>query len=153
MSDYSPVGARAHVGSTGRGAIEATGGAESVLLDIDEGLATRPIPIVAERKLGESNQAVFPFGLGTARLAAIDDIAAGRILHRFAVRGGNLYDVGDEDGSGRSQELVGAWFAAHRPARVFTVLTPAPERDGGRASGAGRIVRAVDAALARSRRR
>lgn len=151
MSDFSPVGARAHVGSLGRGAIEAAAAADSGPLDPDEGPATRPITIVAERRLGESGHALFPFGLGTARLAAIDEVDAGRILHRFAVRGGGLYDVGDEDGSGRSQELVGEWLAAHRPERVFTVLTPSPARDGGRATGPGRIVRAVDAALARLR--
>ncbi|MFC4243100.1 aldo/keto reductase [Gryllotalpicola reticulitermitis] len=151
MSDYSPVGARAHVGSTGRGAIEAAVSAEAALFAADDDAATRPISIIAERKLGESGLAVFPFGLGTARLAAIDEVAAGRILHRFAVRGGGLYDVGDEDGSGRSQQVVGDWFAANRPGRVFTALTPSPERDGGAATGSTRIVRAVEAALRRLR--
>lgn len=152
MSDYSPVGARAHVGSSGRGAVEAAAvSGEFALMGLDEGVATRPIPIVAERRLGESGLAVFPFGLGTARLAAIDELAAGRILHRFAVRGGSLYDLSDEDGSGCSQEVVGEWFAANRPERVFTALTPSPQRDGGRATGSARIVRSVEAALARLR--
>lgn len=150
VSDYSPVGARAHVSQGGRGALQgsAAGDSESVFAGDDAAL-TRPVPIVAERRLGMTEQAVFPFALGTARLAALDGVAAERILHRFATRGGDLYDVSDEDGSGRSQEIVGAWLSTHRPNRVFTMVSPAVERDGAGSAGSQRIVRAVEAVLRR----
>jgi aryl-alcohol dehydrogenase-like predicted oxidoreductase len=152
VSDYSPVGAREHVSRAGRGAIEGRARNEAELFfAADDADATRPIPIIAERRLGETELAVFPFALGTARLAAVDEVAAQRILRRFATRGGSLYDVGDDDGSGRSQELVGGWLAAARPGRVLTVLTPDLDSDGGRASGAQRLVSAVEAALRRLR--
>jgi len=152
VSDYSPVGARAHVSQGGRGALagSAVGEPESVFAGDDAAL-TRPVPIVAERRLGATGRAVFPFALGTARLATLDELAAERILHRFAVRGGDLYDVSDEDGSGRSQGLVGDWLATRRPSRALTMLSPAVERDGGGSTGSERVIRAVDAALRRLR--
>ncbi|HEY0249251.1 MAG TPA: aldo/keto reductase [Gryllotalpicola sp.] len=118
----------------------------------DDAAFTRPIPIIANRRLGETGVSVYPFALGTARLAAMDEVAAGRILHRFAVRGGMLYDAVDEDGSGRSQEILGGWLATNRPASVLTTLVPSVAKDGGQASGATRLVRAVEAALGRLRR-
>ncbi|GAA4164413.1 aldo/keto reductase [Gryllotalpicola daejeonensis] len=153
MSDYSPVGAREHISHTGRGALtsrdaELSGAAGSgSIFAADDAAFTRPVPIVAERRLADTELTTFPFALGTARLAAVDDVVAGRILNRFAVRGGSLYDVGDEDGSGRNQELVGRWLGSERLSKALTVLTPAVQRDGGRASGANRVVRAVEASL------
>jgi aryl-alcohol dehydrogenase-like predicted oxidoreductase len=153
VSDYSPVGAREHVSQAARGAVagRAEFDAESFFA-ADDADYTRPIPIVADRRIGETELAAFPFALGTGRLAAADTVAAERVLHRFAIRGGSLYDVGDDDGSGRSQELVGEWLAAHRPSSVLTMLTPAVQRDGGGASGPNRLVRAVETALGRLRR-
>ncbi|MCL2796281.1 MAG: aldo/keto reductase [Microbacteriaceae bacterium] len=121
------------------------------LFAVDDAARTRPVSIVAERRLGETDLALYPFALGTGRLAVVDEDAAARVLQRFAARGGALYDVVDEDGSGRSQQIVGAWLQANRPAKVVTVLTPSPERDGGRATGGARIVRSVEAALRRLR--
>jgi aryl-alcohol dehydrogenase-like predicted oxidoreductase len=152
VSDYSPVGAREHVSSSGRGALMgADAGDSASIFAADDAAFTRPIPILAERRLGETELSAFPFALGTGRLAAIDEVAAERVLHRFAMRGGSLYEVSDEDGSGRSHELVAGWLAQAHPSKVLTVLTPAAERDGGRASGPGRIVRAVESALKRLR--
>ena len=153
MSDYSPVGAREHISQSGRGALTGrdSSDAEATIFAADDAAFTRPVPILAERRVGETELSVFPFTLGTGRLAAVDETAAGRILHRFATRGGSLYDVGDEDGSGRSQELVADWLASSRPAKVLTMLTPSVARDGGRASGSNRLMRAVEAALKRLR--
>jgi len=152
VSDFSPVGARDHVSQNGRGALAEHEAADAgEIFAADDAAFTRPIPIIAERRVGETELSVFPFALGTARLATVDDVDAERILHRFATRGGNLYDVGDDDGSGRSQERVAAWLASGRPSRALTMLTPAVERDGGRASGPHRLVRAVESALKRLR--
>jgi len=152
VSDYSPVGAREHISQAGRGAVETRAHrAAEALFAADDADFTRPIPIIAERRLGETELAVFPFVLGTARLAAVDEPAAERILRRFATRGGSLFDVGDPDGSGRSQELFARWLARARPGKLLTMLTPAVERDGGRSSGPHRLVRAVGAALKRLR--
>ena len=154
MSDFSPVGARSHVSRLGEGAPGAAGstaGGTDPLFRSDDADFTRPVSIVARRKLGETDVSVFPFLLGTARLAAMDETAAGRILHRFTGRAGGFLDVVDEDGSGRSQEVVGAWLHAHRHDRIVTTLTPSPERDGGRATGGTRIIRSVEAALRRLR--
>lgn len=153
MSDYSPVGAREHISQSGRGALTGRDGNDAdALFAADDAAFTRPVPILAERRVGDTELTVFPFALGTSRLAAVDEVAAGRILHRFATRGGSLYDVGDEDGSGRSQELMAGWFASTALTKVVTMLTPSIERDGGRASGSSRLVRAVEGALTRLRR-
>jgi aryl-alcohol dehydrogenase-like predicted oxidoreductase len=150
VSDYSPVGAREHVSRSGRGALASRGSHESdEIFAADDAAFTRPVPIIAQRRVGETELAVFPFALGTGRLAAVDQSAADRILHRFATRGGDLFDVSDEDGSGRNQQLVGAWLAEHRPRKALTLLTPVIERDGGRATGPTRIIRSVEAALGR----
>lgn len=149
MSDYSPVGASEHVSRSGRGSIAVRESAAQSLFGADDALFTRPVPIVADRRLGDSGLAVFPFVLGTSRLAAVDGVSAERILHRFATRGGTLYDVDDGDGSGRSQEIVGGWLAQSRPSTMMTSLTPSLEHDGGRATGPHRMVRAVEAALKR----
>ncbi|GAA4183539.1 aldo/keto reductase [Gryllotalpicola kribbensis] len=149
VSDYSPVAAREHLGHSSRGAAGRSEPDSDALFQADDTAATRPVPIIAERLIGETDLSAFPLTLGTARLATVDEVTAARILHRFVTRGGSLYDVGDDDGSGRSQELVGGWLAANRPHKIITMLTPSLQRDGGRASGAHRLVRAVHAALAR----
>jgi aryl-alcohol dehydrogenase-like predicted oxidoreductase len=150
MSDWSPVAAREHVGAVGRGSAvrfdpEGESGAAS-LFAADDAARTRPVPIVAPRRLGETELTTYPFALGTARLAAVDEVTAERILLRFGVRGGTMFDVCDEDGSGRSQELLGAWLSRSR-ANALLALTPLRARGVG---GQPRDpVAATDAALAR----
>jgi aryl-alcohol dehydrogenase-like predicted oxidoreductase len=152
VSDYSPVGAREHVSQAGpRAVVRPAGGDPDALFAADDAAPTRPIPIIAERRLADTGLSVFPFALGTGKLATVDEGVAERILHRFAVRGGELYDVTDDDGSGRSQELVGMWRAGRPADGALTMLTPSLERDGGGAIGPRRVTRAVEAALARLR--
>jgi aryl-alcohol dehydrogenase-like predicted oxidoreductase len=152
VSDFSPVGAREHVSQAGPGAAAGAAGADAqALFAADDATATRPLPIVAERRVADTGLAVFPLALGTGKLSTVDEGAARRILHRFAVRGGELYDVTDDDGSGRSQELVGMWRAGRPADGALTMLTPSLERDGGGAIGPRRVTRAVEAALARLR--
>jgi aryl-alcohol dehydrogenase-like predicted oxidoreductase len=131
--------------------VRPAGGDPDALFAADDAAPTRPIPIIAERRLADTGLSVFPFALGTGKLATLDEGVAERIVHRFAVRGGDLYDVSDDDGSGRSQEIVAARRAQRAPRGPLTMLTPSIARDGGRASGARRVARAVEAALTRLR--
>jgi len=154
MSDWTPVAAREHLGAVGRGTTVhfdpgATGSGPVSIFAADDAARTRPVPIVAPRRLGETELTTYPFALGTARLAAVDEVTAERILLRFTLRGGTLFDIVDEDGSGRSQEILGAWLARSRPANSLLALTPTPARDAVAEAADVDLVRATETALGR----
>ncbi|WP_022881782.1 aldo/keto reductase [Gryllotalpicola ginsengisoli] len=146
MGEFSPRGARDHVASSGRGAAQEAAPAG---IFADDGALTRPVPIVAPRRVGDSELSVYPFALGAGRLAEVDEVAAGRILHRFAVRAGGLIDVVDVDRSGRSEEVVGLWLKRERPAAAVLALSPSLTRDASGLAGGARLRRAVEASLTR----
>src|ERR1700755_3596662 len=110
------------------------------------------------RTLGRSGCAVSSLCLGTMTFGVeTDELGAHQQLDRFIEAGGNLVDTADVYGDGRSEEIIGRWFAS-RPASV-----PGPEvlgrkgrfpRDGddslnGAGLSARHLTRALDASLRR----
>src|SRR5579864_7669865 len=70
------------------------------------------------RMLGGSGCAVSSLCLGTMTFGAeTDESGAHQQLDRFIEAGGTLVDTADVYGGGRSEEIIGLWFAS-RPADV-----------------------------------
>jgi aryl-alcohol dehydrogenase-like predicted oxidoreductase len=69
------------------------------------------------RTLGSSGCAVSSFALGAMTFGVeTEEPEAHRQLDRFLEAGGTLVDTADVYGAGRSEEIIGRWFAS-RPAR------------------------------------
>jgi aryl-alcohol dehydrogenase-like predicted oxidoreductase len=110
------------------------------------------------RTLGNSGCAVSSLSLGTMTFGAeTDEPVAHQQLDRFIEAGGTLVDTADVYGDGRSEEIIGRWFA-RRPADL---TAPAVLATKGRfhfsgdnsPNGAGlsarHLTRALDASLRR----
>ncbi|MBV9207867.1 MAG: aldo/keto reductase [Actinobacteria bacterium] len=110
------------------------------------------------RLLGNSGCAVSSLALGTMTFGVeTDEAGAHQQLDRFAEAGGTLVDTADVYGGGRSEEIIGRWFAS-RPADVTERVVLATK---GRFPGAGddspngaglsarHLTRALDASLRR----
>ena len=70
------------------------------------------------RTLGGSGCAVSSLCLGTMTFGVeTDETVAHQQLDRFIEAGGTLVDTADVYGDGRSEEIIGRWFAS-RPADV-----------------------------------
>jgi aryl-alcohol dehydrogenase-like predicted oxidoreductase len=70
------------------------------------------------RMLGGSGCAVSSLCLGTMTFGAeTDESGAHQQLDRFIEAGGTMVDTADVYGGGRSEEIIGRWFAS-RPADV-----------------------------------
>ena len=70
------------------------------------------------RTLGRSGCAVSVLALGTMTFGVeTEEPEAYRQLDRFVETGGTLVDTADTYGAGRSEEIIGRWFAS-RPAEV-----------------------------------
>jgi aryl-alcohol dehydrogenase (NADP+) len=110
------------------------------------------------RTLGRSGCAVSSLCLGTMTFGVeADEAVAHRQLDRFAEAGGTMVDTADTYGGGRSEEIIGRWFAS-RPADVtepVVLATKGRFHVGGDTSpnGAGasarHLTRALDASLRR----
>ena len=110
------------------------------------------------RTLGRSGCAVSSLCLGTMTFGVeTDEQGAHAQLDRFIEAGGNLVDTADVYGDGRSEEIIGRWFAS-RPADVIEPVVLATKgrfSRGGDSSpnGAGlsarHLTRALDASLRR----
>src|SRR6266852_2246887 len=110
------------------------------------------------RTLGHSGCAVSSLCLGTMTFGAeTDEQGAHQQLDRFIEAGGNLVDTADVYSDGRSEQIIGRWFAS-RPAGVTEPVVLATKgrfpRDGdGSPNGAGlsarHLTRALDASLRR----
>ncbi len=110
------------------------------------------------RTLGRSGCAVSSLCVGTMTFGVeTDEQGAHAQLDRFIEAGGNLVDTADVYGDGRSEEIIGHWFAS-RPADVtepVVLATKGRFARGGDASpnGAGlsarHLTRALDASLRR----
>jgi aryl-alcohol dehydrogenase-like predicted oxidoreductase len=110
------------------------------------------------RTLGNSGCAVSSLGLGTMTFGAeTDEVVAHQQLDRFVEAGGTLVDTADVYADGRSEQIIGRWFA-RRPANVtepVVLATKGRFRHSGDHSpnGAGlsarHLTRALDASLGR----
>jgi aryl-alcohol dehydrogenase-like predicted oxidoreductase len=108
------------------------------------------------RTLGRSGCAVSSLCLGTMTFGVeTDEQGAHRQLDRFAEVGGTLVDTADVYGDGRSEEIIGRWFAS-RPAEITEPVVLAtkgrfPLDDSPNAAGlsARHLTRALDASLRR----
>jgi aryl-alcohol dehydrogenase-like predicted oxidoreductase len=108
------------------------------------------------RTLGRSGCAVSSLALGTMTFGVeTDEPAAQEQLDRFAEAGGTFVDTADVYGGGRSEEIIGRWFAS-RPAGITEPMVLAtkgrfalddfPNGDG---LSARHLTRALDASLRR----
>ena len=108
------------------------------------------------RTLGHSGCAVSNVALGTMTFGAeADEPEAHRQLDRFLEAGGTLVDTANTYGAGRSEEIIGRWFAS-RPAEVAgrVVLAtkgrfPLDDAPNGSGLSARHLTRALDASLRR----
>ena len=110
------------------------------------------------RTLGHSGCAVSSLCLGTMTFGVeTDEPGAHQQLDRFLEAGGNLVDTADVYGDGRSEEIIGRWFAS-RPADVTEPVVLAtkgrfPRGGDDSPNGAGlsarHLTRALDASLRR----
>src|SRR6266849_1140115 len=110
------------------------------------------------RTLGHSGCAVSSLCLGTMTFGAeADEPGAHQQLDRFIEAGGNFVDTADVYGDGRSEQIIGRWFAS-RPAGVTEPVVLAtkgrfPRAGDGSPNGAGlsarHLTRALDASLRR----
>src|SRR5215467_13135405 len=108
------------------------------------------------RTLGHSGCAVSAYALGTMTFGVeAGEAEAYRQLDRFVAAGGTLVDTADVYGAGRSEEIIGRWFAS-RPAEVTgrVVLAtkgrfPLDDAPNGSGLSARHLTRALDASLRR----
>jgi aryl-alcohol dehydrogenase-like predicted oxidoreductase len=108
------------------------------------------------RTLGRSGCAVSSLALGTMTFGVeTAEPEAHRQLDRFLEAGGTLVDTADTYGAGRSEEIIGRWFAS-RPAEVTgrVVLAtkgrfPLDDDPNGAGLSARHLTRALDASLRR----
>jgi aryl-alcohol dehydrogenase-like predicted oxidoreductase len=81
---------------------------------------------VEQRRLGRTGRDVSVVGLGTWQLGAdwgdVTEVEARDVLEASAEAGVTFFDTADVYGDGRSEQLVGAFVAAH-PSAGFTVAT------------------------------
>jgi len=110
------------------------------------------------RTLGRSGCAVSSLCLGTMTFGVeTDEPGAHQQLDRFLEAGGTFVDTADVYGDGRSEEIIGRWFAS-RPAEVTEPVVLAtkgrfPRGGDDSPNGAGlsarHLTRALDASLRR----
>jgi aryl-alcohol dehydrogenase-like predicted oxidoreductase len=110
------------------------------------------------RMLGNSGCAVSSLCLGTMTFGVeTDESAAHRQLDLFTEAGGTMVDTADVYGDGRSEEIIGHWFASRPPDVTDRVVLATKGRFAVDASpnGAGlsgrHLTRALDASLRRLR--
>ncbi|GAB3386208.1 aldo/keto reductase [Humibacter soli] len=148
MAQPYPVRAQEHVngGVTGIGPVFD---APVVTADYD-GTATAPLSIVAPRRLGETDLAVYPLALGTASLAQAADVdAAQAVLDRYVHLGGNLIVTSDAHVRGLGNAIVGGWM--HRRSIRGSAVIDLRVGHGEESPGLGQVnvVRAVESGLRR----
>ena len=110
------------------------------------------------RTLGSSGCAVSAFALGTMTFGVeTGEPESHRQLDQFVEAGGTLVDTADVYGAGRSEEIIGRWFA-DRPAEVTgrVVLAtkgrfPFDDAPNGSGLSARHLTRALDDSLRRLR--
>jgi aryl-alcohol dehydrogenase-like predicted oxidoreductase len=120
-------------------------------LDIDTRLErTAPLSIIAPRRIGESDLAVYPLSLGASVFGwTADGDTSLAILDRFAALGGNFIDTADSYVGGRSEVLIGKWLRERGNRDDFVVATKVGRHHENPGLGSVSIVRAVEASLER----
>lgn len=120
-------------------------------LDIDPGLErTGPLSIIAPRRIGESDLAVYPLSLGASVFGwTADGDTSLAILDRFTALGGDFIDTADSYVGGRSEVLIGKWMRERRNRDDLVVATKVGRHHENPGLGSVSIVRAVEASLER----
>jgi aryl-alcohol dehydrogenase-like predicted oxidoreductase len=112
--------------------------------------ATRPVSIVARRRVGESTLAVFPLALGGSAFGwTADTETATRTLDRFADLGGNLVSTADSYSGGRSERIIGDWLRRSPVRDRIMIATKVGRSADNPGLGPVSMVRAVEASLTR----
>jgi aryl-alcohol dehydrogenase-like predicted oxidoreductase len=148
MAQLYPVRAREHAnrGATGIGPVF-----DAPITPADyDGVATAPLSIIAQRRLGETDLAVYPLALGTEALAgAADADAAQAVLDRYMQLGGNLVVTSDAHARGLGNAIVGGWM--HRRDVRESIMLDLRVGAGEESPGLGQVnlVRSVESALRR----
>jgi len=121
------------------------------VVDIDPAIeSTGPLPIIAPRRIGESDLAVYPLSLGASVFGwTADGDTSLAILDRFAALGGNFIDTADSYVGGRSEVLIGTWMRQRRSRDRMVVATKVGRHQENPGLGSVSIVRAVEASLER----
>ncbi|KQR54971.1 alcohol dehydrogenase [Leifsonia sp. Leaf336] len=120
-------------------------------LDIDVRLErTAPLSIIAPRRIGESDLAVYPLSLGASVFGwTADGDTSLAILDRFAALGGNFIDTADSYVGGRSEVLIGKWMRERGNRDGLVVATKVGRHHENPGLGSVSVVRAVEASLER----
>jgi len=121
------------------------------VVDIDPAIATTgPLSIIAPRRIGESDLAVYPLSLGASVFGwTADGDTSLAILDRFTELGGNFIDTADSYVGGRSEVLIGTWMRERGNRDRVVVGTKIGRHHENPGLGAVSIVRAVEASLER----
>ena len=111
---------------------------------------TGPLPIIAPRRIGQSDLTVFPLSLGASVFGwTADGDTSLRILDRFAQLGGNFIDTADSYVGGRSEVIIGNWMRERRNRDSVVVATKVGRHHENPGLSSVSIVRAVEASLER----
>jgi aryl-alcohol dehydrogenase-like predicted oxidoreductase len=121
------------------------------VVDIDPSIETTgPLSIIAPRRIGESDLAVYPLSLGASVFGwTADGDTSLAILDRFAELGGNFIDTADSYVGGRSELLIGSWMRERGNRDRMVVATKIGRHHENPGLGSVSIVRAVEASLER----
>ncbi|WP_271176470.1 aldo/keto reductase [Leifsonia poae] len=130
---------------------ETVGIETAALPQLDPALErTGPLSIIAPRRIGESDLAVYPLSLGASVFGwTADGGTSLRILDRFASLGGNFIDTADSYVGGRSEVLIGTWMRERKNRDAMVVATKVGRHHENPGLGSVSIVRAVEASLER----
>jgi aryl-alcohol dehydrogenase-like predicted oxidoreductase len=113
-------------------------------------LLTGPLSIVARRRLGVSDLAVFPLALGGSVFGwTADGETSVEVLDRYSDLGGNFVDTADSYAGGRSELIIGRWMRERRNRDQVVVATKIGRHADNPGLGSVSIVRAVEASLER----
>jgi aryl-alcohol dehydrogenase-like predicted oxidoreductase len=111
---------------------------------------TGPLSIIAPRRIGNSDLAVYPLSLGASVFGwTADGDTSLRILDRFVHLGGNFVDTADSYVGGRSEVLIGQWMRERGNRDSMVVATKVGRHHENPGLGSVSIVRAVEASLER----
>jgi aryl-alcohol dehydrogenase-like predicted oxidoreductase len=116
----------------------------------DDGTLTRPLSIIAPRRLGDTELVVYPIALGGSVFGwTADDRTSRAVLDRYTDRGGNLVDTADSYAGGRSEYTIGSWMRSKGNRDKLVVATAIGRNQDNPGLSSVSMVRAVEASLER----